>query len=332
MRYRRCARALVPHEAGYRGLAAVESNIMQLGFVSAILPEQTLDEVFAIGKETGYSCVELMCWPVGKADRRYAGVTHIDVTNFQPADVPRILSAEEAHGMDISGLGYYPNLLTADQEAAEAAAVHLKRVISAAKMLNLSVVSTFVGRDWKRSVEENWPRFLSVWRDLIAYAEDQGVRIAIENCPMIFTADEWPGGKNLASTPAIWQRMFEEIPSPNFGLNYDPSHQVWQQMDHIAPLKEFASRIFRVHAKDVAVDRQQLDRVGILAYPLQFHSPKLPGRGDIDWAKFLRALKDSGYNGPVCVEVEERAFEGDLEHRKQALTLSSEHLRPLIYK
>jgi len=210
------------------------------------------------------------------------------------------------------------------------AASHLKRVISTAKMLNLTVVSTFVGRDWTRSVEENWPRFLSVWKDLIAYADDQGVRIAIENCPMIFTADEWPGGKNLASSPAIWRRMFEEIPSPNFGLNYDPSHQVWQQMDHIAPLREFSSRIFRVHLKDVAVDRQKLNQVGILAYPLEFHSPKLPGRGDIDWAKFLRLLKDSGYDGPVCVEVEDREFEGDLEHRKQALAFSSKYLLPLI--
>jgi sugar phosphate isomerase/epimerase len=303
---------------------------MKLGFVSAILPDQTLEEVFALGRETGYSCVELMCWPVGKADRRYAGVTHIDVNNLKPADVPRILGLAEAHGMDISGLGYYPNLLTPDQEAARVAASHLRRVISAAKMLNLTVVSTFVGRDWTQSVEENWPRFLSVWSDLIACAEDQGVRVAIENCPMIFTRDEWPGGKNLASSPAIWRRMFEEIPSPNFGLNYDPSHQVWQQMDHIAPLKEFASRIFRVHLKDVAVDRQQLNQVGILAYPLQFHSPKLPGRGDTDWAKFLRALKDSGYDGPVCVEVEDRAFEGDLAHRKQALAFSSEYLRPLI--
>ena len=303
---------------------------MQLGFVSAILPDQTLEEVFAIGKATGYTCVELMCWPVGKADRRYAGVTHIDVTHFNQAEVPRILGLAQAHGMDISGLGYYPNLLTPDQEAGQVAALHLKRVISAAKMLSLGVVSTFVGRDWTRSVAANWPRFLSVWRDLIAYADDQGVRIAIENCPMIFTADEWPGGKNLASSPAIWRRMFEEIPSANFGLNYDPSHQVWQQMDYIAPLKEFSSRIFRIHLKDVAVDRQQLDQVGILAYPLEFHSPKLPGRGDIDWAKFLRALKESGYDGPVCVEVEDRAFEGDLEHRKEALAISSQYLRPLL--
>ena len=242
---------------------------MQLGFMSAIVPDLKLEEVFALGKATGYTCVELMCWPPGKADRRYAGVTHIDVNNFDDADASRVLDLADAHGMKISGLGYYPNLLSPDKEEGRATASHLKRVISAARMLKLAVVSTFVGRDWTRSLDENWPRFLSVWRDLMAYAEDQGVRIAIENCPMIFTADEWPGGKNLASSPAIWRRMFADIPSANFGLNYDPSHMVWQQMDYIAPINEFSSRIFRVHLKDVAVDRQRLDQVGILAYPLR---------------------------------------------------------------
>jgi sugar phosphate isomerase/epimerase len=313
-----------------RDCKAVELNIMQLGFVSAILPTLTLDEVFAAGKATGYTCVELMCWPPGKADRRYAGVTHIDVSQIDQAEVSRISSLAEHHGMQVSGLGYYPNLLSPDQESGRVAAAHLKRVIRAAKMLQLDVVSTFIGRDWTRSVEENWPRFRSVWDEMIAYAEEQGVRIAIENCPMIFTADEWPGGKNLASSPAIWRRMFAEIPSRNFGLNYDPSHQLWQQMDYLAPLTEFASRIFRVHLKDVAVDRERLNQVGILAYPLEFHSPKLPGRGDIDWQRFFHALRVSGYDGPVCVEVEDREFEGDLEHRKKALAVSAEYLLPFL--
>jgi sugar phosphate isomerase/epimerase len=300
---------------------------MQLGFVSAIVPDLSLEEVFALGKATGYTCVELMCWPRGRADRRYAGVTHIDVSAIDHAEVSRVLGLAEANGMDISGLGYYPNFLSPDQEEGRIAALHFKRVLSAAKMLNLTVVSTFIGRDWTRSIQENWPRFRSVWSDLIAYAEDQGVRVAIENCPMLFTADEWPGGKNLAVSPAIWRRMFEDIPSPNFGLNYDPSHLVWQQMDYLAPLSEFASRIFRVHLKDASVDRQRLDQVGILAYPLEFHTEKLPGRGDIDWASFFDALEKSGYDGPVCVEVEDREYEGDLAHRKQALTISSQYLR-----
>jgi sugar phosphate isomerase/epimerase len=303
---------------------------MKLGFVSAILPDLTLDEVFAVGSATGYSCVELMCWPPGKADRRYAGVTHIDVSKLDGAEVARILDLARAHSMSISALGYYPNVLTPVEEEAKATALHLKRVISAAKMLGLSVVNTFVGRDWTRSVQENWPRFLTVWKNLIAFAEDEGIRIGIENCPMFFTADEWPGGKNLAHSPALWERMFAEIPSPHFGLNYDPSHLLWQQMDYVAPLQEFASRIFHVHLKDVSIDRQKLDRVGILAYPNDFHTPKLPGRGDIDWARFLRALRASGYDGPTCVEVEERAFEGDLAHRKEALLLSSQYLLPLL--
>jgi sugar phosphate isomerase/epimerase len=303
---------------------------MQLGFMSAIVPDLTLEEVFALGKTTGYTCVELMCWPPGKADRRYAGVTHIDVSKFDGADASQVLILADAHGMKISGLGYYPNLLSPDTEESRATTAHLKRVISAAKMLGLTVVSTFVGRDWTRSVADNWPRFLSVWGDLISYAEDQGIRIAIENCPMLFTADEWPGGKNLAASPAIWRRMFAEIPSANFGLNYDPSHMFWQQMDYIGPLSEFASRVFRVHLKDVTVDRQRLNQVGILAHPLEFHTPKLPGRGDVDWASFLRALEKAGYDGPVCVEVEEREFEGNLAQREHALAISSQYLRSLF--
>jgi sugar phosphate isomerase/epimerase len=179
-------------------------------------------------------------------------------------------------------------------------------------------------------VDENWPRFLETWKPLVAHATEHGVRIGIENCPMLFTADEWPGGKNLAISPAIWRRMFEAIPDDNFGLNYDPSHFVWQHMDWLAPLTEFATRIFHVHAKDVAIDRAALDNVGILAHPLEYHTPKLPGRGDIDWTVFCEELKASGYDGPVCVEVEDREFEDSLEARKESLRLSFGHLRPLL--
>ncbi|HTZ58856.1 MAG TPA: sugar phosphate isomerase/epimerase [Acidobacteriaceae bacterium] len=303
---------------------------MQLGFMSAIVPDLSLQEVFALGKTIGYTCVEVMCWPPGKADRRYAGVTHIDVTNFEKDDAARVQGLAQASGIEISGLGYYPNPLSPHEEESKVAQSHLKRVIRAASLLGVGVVGTFVGRDWTRSVEENWPRFLAVWRDMMAYADDLGIRIAIENCPMLFTADEWPGGKNLAKSPAIWRRMFEEIGSANLGLTYDPSHMVWQQMDYLAPIQEFSSRIFRVHLKDVTVEREKLNQVGILAYPLEFHTPKLPGRGDVDWGAFLSALRNAGYDGPACVEVEERAFEGDLAHRKEALAVSYGYLWPLF--
>nr|MCU0247047.1 sugar phosphate isomerase/epimerase [Bryobacter sp.] len=190
--------------------------------------------------------------------------------------------------------------------------------------------NTFIGRDWTKSVDDNWPRFLATWKPILAFAADHGVNIGIENCPMSFTKDEWPGGKNLATSPAIWRRMFSDIPAANFGLNYDPSHMVWQRMDYLKPLVEFKSRIFHVHAKDVRVDKDTLDDVGILAFPNQYHTPKLPGLGEIDWGRFCSVLSDTGYRGPVCIEVEDRAYEGALENRKKSLIQSGRYLRNFI--
>lgn len=303
---------------------------MQLGFVSAILPELGLSEVLQFAAETGYDCVEVMCWPAGKAERRYAGVTHIDVAGFGPADAARVHALVDRTGVAISGLGYYPNPLVADRTEGQIYIDHLRLVMDAASLLGLSRVNTFVGRDPARSVDENWPRFLEVWPALIAHAESLGLRVGIENCPMLFSRDEWPGGKNLAVSPAVWRRMFEAIPSPAFGLNYDPSHLVWQMMDPVAPIREFGPRLHHVHAKDVRLDRARLDQVGILAHPLEYHTPKLPGLGEVDWSAFFAALTDVGYRGPVCVEVEDRAYEGSLEDRKRSLVQSCRFLRNYI--
>ena len=303
---------------------------MKLGFVSAILPDQTLAEVVQFAAYTGYDCVELMCWPKGKAERRYAGVTHIDVAALSKSDVDLILQCMSDAEISISGLGYYPNLLTPDETEAEIYSEHLKQLILAAKRLSVDIVNTFIGRDQTCTIDENWDRFKQVWKPLIQFAEDNGVRIGIENCPMFFTEDEWPAGQNLAYSPAIWERMFEEIPSENFGLNFDPSHFIWLQMDYLKPLVTFADRIFHVHAKDVRLDRNKLDEVGILATPLAYHTPKLPGLGDVDWGKFFSVLSDTGYDGSVCVEVEDRAYEETLEARQRALRQSHIFLRQFI--
>jgi sugar phosphate isomerase/epimerase len=303
---------------------------MQLGFVTAILPELSLGEVLAFARDTGYECVEVMCWPPGRADRRYAGVTHIDVTSLSVAAADEVRGLCDRHGVSISGLGYYPNVLSPDTDEAERSTRHLEQVIRAAPRLGLSIVNTFVGRDWRLSVDDNWPRFLATWRPLVALAEEHGVRIGIENCPMLFTADEWPGGKNLASSPAIWRRMFADIASPCFGLNYDPSHLIWQEMDEAAPLREFAARLVHVHAKDVRVDRHLLDDVGILAHPNRWHHPVLPGLGDVDWGRFFSVLGELRYRGPVCVEVEDRSYEHSLAARQAALAQSLRFLRNFV--
>jgi sugar phosphate isomerase/epimerase len=300
---------------------------MKLGFVSAILPDLSLQEVTQFAAQEGFACVELMCWPLGKAERRYAGVTHVDVAglNQAGADEIRTLMAEAEVG--ISGLGYYPNPLAPDEDEAAIYIAHIQRVIEAAAMLGVSTVNTFIGRDWTRSVEDNWSRFRQVWPPLVQFAEQHVVRIGIENCPMLFTGDEWPGGKNLATSPVIWRQMFAEIPSTSFGLNYDPSHMIWQQMDYVKPIAEFRDRLFHVHAKDARLDLRHLDEVGILATPLHYHTPKLPGLGDVDWGRFFSALSDAGYDGPVCIEVEDRAYEATLESRKQALRQSARFLK-----
>jgi sugar phosphate isomerase/epimerase len=303
---------------------------MQLGFVSAILPELSLEKVLAFAAEEMFPCVEIMCWPVGRAERRYAGITHIDVAGFTRARAEAVHALCAQYGISISALGYYPNPLDPNLEVARAAVVHLRRVIRAAELLGLRTVNTFVGRDWTRSVDENWPRFLRTWRPLLAFAEDHGIRIGIENCPMYFTRDEWPGGKNLATSPVIWRRMFNDLDSKNLGLNYDPSHFVLQQMDPTSPLREFQDRIFHVHAKDVKLRRDCLNEVGVFAFPKEWHQPRIPGFGEMDWGRFLGSLMETRYRGPVCIEVEDDTFGPTLAERKRALIVAGNVLRPYL--
>ena len=300
---------------------------MELGFVSAIFPELPLDAVLALARAKGFAAVELMCWPVGKAERKYAGVTHVDVAAFTRAQADDINARCARHGAAISALGYYPNVLDPDRAAARRTIAHLKNVIRAAALLGVGTVNTFAGRDWTKTVDENWPRFLQTWRPLVAFAADHGIRLGIENCPMLFTRDEWPGGKNLFVSPAIWRRAFSDLPAENFGLNYDPSHLVLQHMDAVAPLREFKSKLFHVHAKDVRLDRRRLDDVGIFAPPLEWHRPCVPGAGELDWPRFLTVLRAVGYRGPVCIEVEDTSFGTSLAGRKRALLAARNFLR-----
>jgi sugar phosphate isomerase/epimerase len=298
---------------------------MKLGFVSAILPDLTLEEVLAYASGEGFDCIEVMCWPAGGSDtRRYAGVTHIDVDKLDEAEIKRIKSLCKKYKVQISGLGYYPNPLVADAKEREVYSAHIRKVIAAANKLGIKVMNTFIGRDHSKSIEDNWPLFLEVWPPIIKYAEAQGVKVGIENCPMLFSLDEWPGGKNLAVSPEIWRKMFDAIPSKHFGLNFDPSHLLWQGIDHIQAIYEFSERFVHVHIKDEKVDDDLLYERGILG--LKWHNPKIPGLGDIDWKEFCDALELVGYKGFVCIEVEDRAFEDSLEGRKQAIHESKRHI------
>jgi sugar phosphate isomerase/epimerase len=302
----------------------------KLGFVSAILPDLSFNEVISFASENGFSCVELMCWPVGKADRRYAGVTHLDVSEIDEKEIKSIRNTLKEKNVSISGLGYYPNPLTSEKEKSAIYFDHIKKVIDASARLEIGIMNTFIGADHTKHDDENLDRFRDLWPPVVRYAEDRNVKIAIENCPMFFTKNEWPAGNNLAHSPALWRKIFEIIPSKNFRLNYDPSHLLWQMMDYVRPIYEFKDRIFHVHIKDAKVYRDKLNEVGILATPLQFHTPKLPGLGDIEWSEFFSALSDINYKGNAVIEVEDKAYEESLETRKMALIQSKNYLRQFI--
>lgn len=300
---------------------------MKLGFVSAILPDLTLEEIFSFAADEGFGCIELMCWPPGDgADRRYAGVTHLDVTNVTDTLVEQVRGLVHKTGVQISGLGYYPNPMHPDAAHRERVIAHLKRVIQAAPHFGVHVVNTFIGRDWTKSVKDNWPMFDQVWPELAQFAEKAGVRIGIENCPMLFSLDEWPGGANLATTPAIWRTMFDKVPT--IGLNFDPSHLVWQHIDIPRAIREFGKHFVHVHAKDARINADGIYQHGSMG--LDWHTPKLPGLGDVNWSAFFSALTDTGYQGAVCIEVEDRAYEGSLAARIRSLKQSKRYLEQFI--
>lgn len=304
---------------------------MKFGLNSAILGDLSFEEVINYVSENGFSCVEMMCWPVGKAERRYAGVTHINVSDMNEEKATYINNYAKSKGVEISALGYYPNPLDPDATKRKYYGEHIKTIIKAASILGIDTVTTFIGRDKNKTVEQNLKLFKEVWTPIVKYAEDKNIKIAIENCPMLFSNDEWPGGLNLATTPNIWRKMFELIPSANLGLNYDPSHFVWQQIDYIKPIYEFKDRIFHVHFKDIKIYKDKLNDVGIMATPLQYISPKLPGLGDVDWGKYVSALTDIGYTGAACLEIEDKAFEDSLDSIKKSIMISKNYMNQFLF-
>jgi sugar phosphate isomerase/epimerase len=304
---------------------------MKLGFFTAAFPGKPLAEIASWGSENGFESLEIACWPVGKADRRYAGVTTIDVNEIDREQARKISGIMDESGLIISSLGYYPNPLHPDQDHRDNVIAHLKKVILAAESLDVPIVGTFLGRDKDKTIADNLEEYARVWPPIVKFAKDHGVKIAIENCPMIFSNDEWPGGNNLASSPAIWKKMWEIIPDEHFGLNLDPSHLILQMIDEVRVVKDFKERIFHVHAKDLAIDREGLYQNGVLSQGMGWQIPRLPGLGDVDWGKFLSALYQVGYDYVISIEHEDRAFEKTEELIKRGFLIARDVLRPYIH-
>lgn len=305
---------------------------MKMGLVTAILDKANYEEMIDTISELGFKCAEVACWPAGKAERRYAGVSHIDVNRVLKDDkyAKHVLDYAKSHDIEISSLAFYPNTMDGNLEKRKANIDHLKTVIKASAKLGVNMVTTFIGRDQNLNREDNMKLVKKIWPPIIKLAESLKVKVAIENCPMLFGADQWPGGQNIMTSPRNWAEIFEMIPSDYFGINYDPSHFIWQMIDYVKPIYQFKDKIFHVHYKDIKLFKDKLDQVGIMAYPLEYMSPKIPGLGDVDWGKFVSALTDIGYNGYTCIEVEDKAFEKTQADVIKSIKLSKKHLDQFV--
>jgi sugar phosphate isomerase/epimerase len=303
---------------------------MKLGLLTAPFADTSLIDVANWSAQAGFEALEIACWPTaGGEKRRYAGTSHVAVETMTKGQGREIVGSLADKGLTISGLGYYPNPLHPDQSHRDNVIAHLKLVIKAAGLMGVGVVNTFIGGNRALTVDQNWQNAVPIFNDIVKHAQDSGVTLAFENCPMIFSYDEWPGGHNIAYAPKIWRRIFETW-GEAVGMNYDPSHLVWQMIDQSRFIREFGPRMVHVHAKDLMIDRDGLYENGILSLGMGWQVPRMPGLGDVNWAEVFSGLYRAGYDGPVIIEHEDRNFEGSDHAIKRGFLLARDVLRPFV--
>lgn len=273
---------------------------MRLGFFTDYSPE-----IAKFAQRTGFTSMQLSAWPT-------SALNADEITDARIAEIKRDL---DSRNIEISALGFYPNVLSEDEAAGKEAQRYLKQVVDLAARMEVAVVSTFAGRRKSRPVHESLAPFKEVFSPLVDHAEKRGIRIAIENCPM---HDFMTGtGDNIAYSPELWDEIFRLVPSDHLGLEFDPSHCIWLHIDYIAAIRQYGKKIFHVHAKDLEIRRDIMSRVSILGSALTFQGhvmahgwprARTPGWGEVDWPKFITALRDAGYQGNLDIEHEDDVF------------------------
>ncbi len=304
---------------------------MKLGFLTACLPQVSLEELVPWAARQGFETLELAAWHYD-SDRDYQA-RHIEAENLARGEAEQITNLFDENGLEISALAYYENNIHPDKAKRDTYLTHLRSLILAAELLGVELVGAFVGANPEKSPAENMKEIGGLFRELVSYAEDHGVRLMIENCPM----DNWvqfglPG--NYAYSPELWDALFNEVPDENFGLNFDPSHLHWLGIDYNKAARDFSDRIFHAHAKDAEIVGEGLYRYGILSkqlgddpWDLGWWRYRMPGKGEVDWREFIATLHDAGYDKVLSIEHEDPEFEGSVEEIREGLRLGLEHLQ-----
>ena len=306
---------------------------MYLGFLTGCMGNIPLREKAQWAKEHGLDSIEVSCWP--KLNDRDYSSSDIDVANLTVEGAKEINVYLNDMGLKISSLAYYDNNLSADLENRKRINDHVLKVIDAACLLGVDLVGTFAGRNHTVSMQENFDQFEEVFSKIVGYAESKGIRVMIENCPMVgWQVPGLPG--TISFSPELWREMFKRVPNKNFGLNYDPSHLRFMLIDYLAPIAEFKDRIFHTHAKDVIVDYDVLAQTGVYNKQLHytpgggFWRAVMPGLGDIDFGMIIDELKLNGYDGAISIEHEDPDYEGSLEKVKRGLEIAISNLRDIV--
>jgi len=307
---------------------------MKLGFLTACLPDLSLEELVKFASGQGFKTLELAAWPVDSL-RDYQA-RQIDAAKFNKSEAVRVKDIFKENNIEISAMAYYDNNLHPDLEQRKKYLHHLKKVIDTAGLLDVGLVGTFVGSRPDKTPNENIKEIGKVFKDILKYADDRGVKIMIENCPM----ENWvkfglPG--NYAYSPELWDALFNELPSENFGLNLDPSHLYWLGIDYLQAAEDYAEKIFHAHAKDTEILAEGEYKYGLFGRqidPVPWKSGwwryRMPGLGEIDWSKFISVLQENGYDNVLSIEHEDPIWEGSEEKVKTGLKLGYKYLSQFV--
>ncbi len=303
---------------------------MYLGYLTSCLPQVSLEEKIRFAKEQGFAALELACWP--RSNERDYSASDIDVQNLTEAEAEQIRSQFEEAGLKISSLAYYDNNIHSDPEVRQRINQHTYKVIDAAVLLGVDMVGTFIGRNNEKSIPDSFEDFEEVFGPLVSYAEERGIKIIIENCPMLGWARKGEPG-TISFSPELWDEMFRRVPNANFGLNFDPSHLFHLKIDYLPLIERYKERIFHVHAKDCEIIEEKFPEYGVFNAFLGdegWWRFRMPGSGQVDLPAMIAELDKIGYDGVISIEHEDPFYEGSVEKTYEGLLIGLEYLRTIL--